>query len=144
MKTRITFIALLFIFAGITAYSQTVELAYNSEATVPQEPSKLPEMTMMAPSFVGGHEALADYISSNVEYPLLAKKRGVEGTVLVEYYIATDGSIENISVVQSVSIELDKEAIRLIQNMPKWTPAIQNNEPIRVKYTQPVKFELNF
>lgn len=144
MKTRITLIALCCL-AATTSFSQTTELAYANEGSVMvRESSKLPEMNTMAPSFAGGHEALADYMMSHVQYPESAKRQGIEGTVLLEYYITEDGTIENITVLKSVSSELDKEAIRLVQNMPNWNPAIQNNQPVRVKYQQPVKFELDF
>lgn len=144
MKTLKTIAALLLCFLTATAFSQ-VEIAYNSESNAPvEEVSKPVNMAISVPSFVGGPEALADYIHTNVKYPEFSKKHGIEGTVVLEYYITQNGAIEDIKVVKSVSPELDKEAMLVVENMPRWNPAVQNNRAIRVKYQLPVKFELHF
>ncbi|ELR68430.1 Regulatory sensor-transducer [Fulvivirga imtechensis AK7] len=144
MKTLKTIAVLLLCFLTATAFSQ-VEIAYNSESNAPvEEVSKPVNMAISAPSFVGGPEALADYMHTNVKYPEFSKKHGIEGTVVLEYYITREGTIENVKVIKSVSPELDKEAMIVAKNMPRWNPAIQNNRTIGVKYQLPVKFELHF
>jgi protein TonB len=96
----------------------------------------------MAPSFKGGNEALAEFMSANLDYPELAKRQGVEGTVILAYTITKNGEIKDIKVAQSVNKELDNEAIRLAKKMPKWTPAIKDGTAQDIKYQLPVKFEL--
>ncbi len=96
------------------------------------------------PTFRGGEDALARYITENLEYPSQAIRKGQEGTVIVSFYINADGSVEDIKIKKSVSEELDHAAISFIKAMPRWTPAIQNNQPQRVNYTFPITYSLNF
>lgn len=91
------------------------------------------------PKFIGGMQALMEYLQENVLYPENAMKRGEEGRVIVEFIVHRDGSIVEPVVIRSVSKELDMEAVRVIHNMPKWKPATKNGIPVRVKYTLPIK-----
>lgn len=145
MKTKIIFLALIFLLFVISfAFSQS-EIAMNSQALVSSHnTSNRTSATMMTPSFVGGNEALTAYMKTNLQYPEAAKKNGIEGTVVVEYYIRENGTIENVKVAKSANDLLNAEAIRLVQNMPLWNPAIQNGNPARVKYQLPVTFNLLF
>ncbi len=122
-----------------SAFSQA-EYAYNS--SVPEIVEDKNSSKMMAPSFKGGNEALAEFMSTNLLYPELAKRQGVEGTVILAYTITKNGEIKDIKVAQSVNKELDNEAIRLAKKMPKWTPAIKDGTARDIKYHLPVKFEL--
>jgi len=83
-----------------------------------------------------------DFIKSNLIYPQCALQEGIFGKVITQIIIEKDGSISNITIVKSIDPELDQEAIRLIQSMPKWIPGKQHNVPVRVKYTLPVMFNL--
>lgn len=94
------------------------------------------------PSFPGGFYSLIDYLSNNIQYPEECLKQKIEGKVLVEFVVETNGSISSITVKQSVHPLLDDEARRVISAMPRWFPAIQDNEPVRVKYTVPITFRL--
>lgn len=96
------------------------------------------------PEFIGGDEALIAYVNNNLKYPKSGIRKGHEGTVILSYFVATDGSIENITVKQSVCKELDKAAIQLVKEMPAWKPATFNNRVVRAKYSLPVTFELTF
>lgn len=86
--------------------------------------------------------ALFEYLSNNVQYPVVAEENGVQGRVIVTFIVEKDGSISNAKVVKAVDPSLDKEAIRLVESMPNWIPGKQNGEPVRVKYTVPVTFRL--
>ena len=94
------------------------------------------------PKYVGGMQALMEYLQENVSYPENAMKRGEEGRVIVEFIVHRDGSIVEPVVIRSVSKELDMEAIRVILNMPKWKPATKDGIPVRVKYTLPINFKI--
>jgi TonB family protein len=78
----------------------------------------------------------------NLKYPDDAKKKGIEGKVLVSFVIEKDGTLTVIKVIKSVSPDLDAEAIRVIARSPKWVPGIQNGRPVRVKYSVGVIFAL--
>lgn len=92
------------------------------------------------PQFKGGDGVMMDYINKNIVYPTEAKEKGILGRVVCTFTVERDGSISDIKVVKSVDPLLDKEAIRLIQSMPKWKPGKQGGKTVRVKYTLPVTF----
>lgn len=94
------------------------------------------------PEFPGGQEALNRYLVRNIKYPLLAQENGIQGRVVCQFVVNSDGSIVDIAVVRGVEESLDKEAIRVIQSMPKWTPGRQGGKSVRVKYTLPIRFKL--
>ena len=79
----------------------------------------------------------------NVKYPEEAQKQKIQGRVTVQFIIEKDGTITGVTVLRSVHPLLDKEAIRVVQNMPKWVPGTQRGEPVRVSYTAPINFRLN-
>lgn len=94
------------------------------------------------PEFPGGQEALNRYLVRNIKYPLLAQENGIQGRVVCQFVVNSDGSIVDIAVVRGVEESLDKEAIRVIKSMPKWTPGRQGGKSVRVKYTLPIRFQL--
>ena len=94
------------------------------------------------PQFPGGTKELMTFLSENVRYPETAHKAGVQGRVIANFIVEKDGSITEAKIVKSVSPELDAEALRVINSMPKWIPGMQNDEAVRVKYTIPVTFQL--
>jgi len=94
------------------------------------------------PEYPGGLPELMKYISMNVHYPEAATKTGTQGRVVVQFIIEEDGTVSDARVVQRVSDELDAEALRVVNAMPKWTPGRQKGQPVRVKYTLPVTFRL--
>ena len=94
------------------------------------------------PSFPGGDAALFKFLNENVKYPVIAQENGVQGRAICQFVVNRDGSIVDVEVVRSVDASLDKEAIRVIKSMPKWSPGQQRGKPVRVKYTLPVNFKL--
>lgn len=96
------------------------------------------EIAETQPSFPGGNSALLQYIQDNVRYPQEALKDNLEGRVGVNFTIERDGSITNVKVVKSVHPILDKEAVRVVESMPKWIPGRRNGESYRVNYHLPI------
>jgi protein TonB len=94
------------------------------------------------PSFPGGDADLFKFLSTNVKYPVIAQENGIQGRVICQFVVNKDGTIVDVEVVRSVDPSLDKEAIRVIKSMPKWSPGKQRGKPVRVKYTLPVNFKL--
>ena len=95
------------------------------------------------PKFPGGDNGLMTFLKNTIKYPEAAEKAGKQGRVVVTFVVNTDGSISDAKVARSVSEELDAEALRVINAMPKWTPGKQNGKDVRVKFTLPVTFKLN-
>ena len=88
----------------------------------------------------GGNKGLMTFIAQNLVYPVTAQENGVQGRVIVSFVVETDGSIINVKVARSVDPSLDREAMRVVKAMPKWTPGKKDGKPVRVKYTVPMVF----
>ena len=94
------------------------------------------------PEFPGGAAELYHYISKNIRYPQEAKEKGIQGRVFIGFIVEKDGSISNVRNLRGVDSELDAEAIRVIQSLPKWKPGKHNGEFVRVSYQIPIVFKL--
>lgn len=92
--------------------------------------------------FPGGMPALMSWLSNNIRYPETAQSLDIQGKVVVKFIVEKDGNIRNISVVRSVDMALDKEAIRLVKAMPRWKPGYVNGEAVRCYFTLPINFRL--
>ncbi|MCR4958794.1 MAG: TonB family protein [Prevotella sp.] len=104
------------------------------------EEQKIFDVVEQQPTFPGGDPRV--WIGNNIHYPPVAEENGVQGTVVCQFVVETDGSISNVTVARGADPSLDKEAVRVIKSMPKWVPGKQNGRNVRVKYTIPVKFQL--
>ena len=128
----------LFIIALLTLTGMSSAMA--QQEVVLEE--KVYEVVEEMPSFPGGQGAMFEFIANNIQYPIVAEENGVQGRVLVSFVIKKDGSLSNVRVVKSVDPALDKEAVRLIKSMPKWSPGIEKGQFVNVKFTVPVTFRL--
>jgi len=94
------------------------------------------------PKFSGGHTEVLKYLHKNLRYPAIAQENGIQGRVVVQCVINKDGSVSDVQVLQGVDPALDKEALRVVSTMPRWTPGKQRGKPVRVRYTLPITFRL--
>jgi TonB family protein len=94
----------------------------------------------VVPEFPGGDVALLKWISENIRYPGNAARNGIQGRVSCTFTVEKDGSVSNVQVVRPVDPELDAEAVRVLQTLPKFTPGRDKGEIVRVKYNIPVRF----
>lgn len=95
------------------------------------------------PEFIGGIEALYEFLQKNLLYPQSARENNVQGTVLIEFVVERDGSVSNVKVAAPLFPACDQEAVRVVQQLPKWKPGMQMNKPVRVYYNLPIKFTFN-
>ncbi len=95
------------------------------------------------PEFPGGNEKMMEFISSNTQYPQEAKNKGVQGRVLVNFVVDTDGSVTDVDVMKGIGGGCDEEAVRVVKSMPKWQPGMQRGKAVRVQYLVPVNFKLD-
>jgi TonB family protein len=93
------------------------------------------------PEFPGGEVALKAYLEKNVKMPVMAKENGVQGKVFITFMVEKDGSLSNPKVLRGIGYGCDDEAVRIIKNMPKWSPSKQNGQPVKVKYVLPIVFK---
>ena len=94
------------------------------------------------PEFPGGQASLLKFLATRIKYPTIAQENGIQGRVSCSFVVDTDGSLKDIKVLRGIDPSLDKEAVRVIGEMPKWKPGVQNNMVVAVKYTVPVTFHL--
>jgi protein TonB len=92
------------------------------------------------PCFPGGQGRLLEFIEENMRYPKECAEKGIYGRVIVAFIVERSGQLSNIRVVKSVHPALDKEALRIVNLMPRWIPGRQNGKTFRVKFLIPIKF----
>ena len=121
--------------------NDTKVVAVNTQKAYADEPVYTTVAHM--PSFPGGQMALMKYLSENIKYPAEAKKAGVKGRVFVHFIIEPNGKVDHIKILRGIGHGCDKEVIRVIEKMPKWTPGRnKDNKPVRTSFNLPVSFSL--
>ena len=109
---------------------------------VGEDPNKVYTIVEQQPEFEGGNGAMFKFIQKNMKYPATARRMGIEGSVFVSFVVDTEGKISEVQTVKGISADCDKEAIRVIQMMPRWKPGKQNGRPVKVRFVLPIKFQL--
>ncbi|MCH5216009.1 MAG: energy transducer TonB [Muribaculaceae bacterium] len=94
------------------------------------------------PEFPGGERALFNFINGEKRYPADAYSAGIEGRVLISFIIAADGTVSNATVVRGVDDSLNREAVRVVNLMPKWTPGKVDGETVNVRHVITIVFRL--
>lgn len=94
------------------------------------------------PEYPGGTNEMLKFIATTMEYPKIAQDNGIQGRVVCSFVVGKDGAVKDIEVIRGVDPSLDKEAVRIIGKMPKWTPGMQRGKQVQVKYTVPIIFSL--
>lgn len=95
------------------------------------------------PEYNGGQQALFEYIRNNVQYPVEAKEKGIEGKVYVQFVVTKTGEVSGVEVLGGVDPLLDQEARRVVENMPDWYPGKQKGENVHTYFQVPINFQLN-
>jgi len=104
---------------------------------------KKPYITVeQMPEFPGGQEAMNEYIYSNLHYPSTLVEMGIEGRVTLRFTVTKEGDIKDILVIRGVEKDMDREAIRVVDCIPKWEPGKQNGEAVDVYFTLPIVFRI--
>lgn len=115
----------------------------NAQKTVvSQTDPKVFDTVEQMPEYPGGMQAMIEFLQANMKYPENAAKQKVEGRVMVQFVVETDGSVTDVHVAKQVFPSLDAEAIRVVQAMPKWTPGKDKGRVVRVKYNLPIVFRM--
>lgn len=119
------------------------ELNQNQE--IVQEPVE-EEVFMIVeqmPEYPGGEEALRKFIAKNLKYPQVAQENGIQGKVYVTFIVDKQGNVTKATIARGIDTALDKEALRVINSLPRWTPGKQRGLPVNVSFTVPINFVLN-
>ncbi|TVR83902.1 MAG: energy transducer TonB [Saprospirales bacterium] len=106
------------------------------------QPAKVFTFVEQWPEFPGGERALYEFLAQNIVYPAVARSNNIEGTVVIQFVVREDGSIEDPKVVRGIGGGCDEEALRVVKQMPNWIPGEQQGLPVAVKYNIPIRFIL--
>ena len=94
------------------------------------------------PQYPGGAVEFLKWLTLNLRYPTVAKNNKTQGKVVAVFYVEKDGSITGIKITKSLSTECDREALRVLNMMPKWQPGVYHDQPCRTKVCIPIVFKL--
>ena len=94
------------------------------------------------PQFPGGRKELLKYMEENMVHPEEMRRLGMEGEVIMGFFVEPNGVISGVTVVKSLTKEFDDEAKRLVRNMPYWIPGKKNGVPVRYRMTMPINFKV--
>lgn len=128
-----------------------VTVKVNVEMPKPKKPVKIIEeeikddfvlFSEVAAKPKDGYKAFYQYIADHLKYPSQARRMGVEGRVFIQFIIEKDGSLTDIKVIKGIGSGCDEEAIRVLQDAPKWSPGRQRGREVRVRKSIPILFKL--
>ncbi|RTQ53685.1 energy transducer TonB [Hymenobacter gummosus] len=125
--------------AGPTTAETGPDVIGPSPSDLPDD-EKVYTYVEQMPQPPGGTEDLLQYLDRNVKYPALALRNQVEGKVFVNFIVRTDGQLSNFNITKGIGAGCDEEAIRVLRQMPRWSPGKQNGRAVNVSYTVPVTF----
>ncbi len=132
-------------------YKNGVVEIFTKDGTNKQEQKPVPVSSSnkvfakaeVAPKFPGGDTELMNYIHKEMVYPEACIKEKKQGRTVISFVVEKDGSLSDYKILRHVHDDMDKEAIRIVKSMPKWTPAIEKGKYVRCKYVIPVTFKLD-
>lgn len=110
---------------------------------IQEEVDKVYKEADVMPEFPGGMQELMTYMGNSIQYPEAAKSDGTEGKVFVQFVIDANGNVSQIEVVKGVRDDLDAEAVRVISEMPKWTPGKKDGNSVSVQMVLPISYKLS-
>lgn len=118
------------------------ESSEPSESSVQKDEEKVFTTAEKAPQFKGGDVNMYKFITQNMKYPEQAVKDNIQGRVVVQFVVKTDGTIGDVKVIRGVHELLDAEAVRVVKTMTDWIPGTLDGKPVNVWYAMPLTFKL--
>ncbi|MDP2043398.1 M56 family metallopeptidase [Algoriphagus sp.] len=115
---------------------------YQNPVYEPKEYDQVFDVVEQQPNPPGGMSGWNQYLATNLQYPFEARRRGIEGTVIVVFEIHPDGSIKNVEILRGIGGGADQEALRVVMNSPKWEPGKQRGREVITRMRLPIRFKL--
>ena len=140
---RFKFVLLTLLMVALLLGNSINVVACNSEIDNITQQEEIYHLPDKMPKFKGGETGLAKFLKENVKYPNIARENGVQGRVLVEFIVEKNGSITNVKIIKGVEPNLNNEALRVVNMMPRWKPGKHNGKKVRVRYSMPIHFRLS-
>ena len=131
---------------AIVAYAKpkaetVADLTPNAATFMPDD--KIYDIVEVNAEFPGGDAACYKWLADHLKYPVEAQKNGIQGRVMVNFVVEQDGSITQAKAIRSPHELLSKEALRIVNAMPKWKPAENGGKVVRSRFILPISFRLN-
>jgi len=117
------------------AIAENGVIAISTEMEIYQIVEEMPE-------FPGGKMNLREVLKTNLIYPEIALKKGIQGTVYIRFVVSEDGSVADVKIEKGVDQTLDDKVLQVVKNLPKWRPGKQRGMPVKVSYEIPVRFRI--
>ena len=134
-KILFTFIAFICL---LSAKAQKTDTVKNND-----DANKIFVSVEKPPQFPGGMGEFYRFVAKTARYPASAREQNQQGKVILSMIVEKDGSLSNIKVVRGVSVDIDKEALRVMNLSPKWEPGMENGRAVRAAYSVPISFTLD-
>ncbi|HSO88406.1 MAG TPA: energy transducer TonB [Draconibacterium sp.] len=134
MKTIKWFIAVTVVFAAVLCQAQSKE--NKSKDGVYQQVEVMPE-------YPGGETALMNDLIGAIKYPEEARKKGIQGKVFVSFVVDEQGKVTNAKIERGVEPSLDKESLRVVNELKTWKPGKERGKAVKVAYTIPINYALD-
>jgi TonB family protein len=144
LKKKLLFSALFALSLSVVSYAQLLA-AYNSGDTNPTvQADQMPYFRGCTNLSDGSlekracsHQAMINYIAKNLEVP----QSGVEtGVVYVSFWVDEIGKLKDATILRGLSKDYDAAALKVVNHMPDWEPALLNGNSVKVKMTLPIRF----
>lgn len=139
---KILIISILAFLANLTVEGQNLTDSPKDTTRVEKEYAEPFMYVEQMPSFPGGQEAMDMYIYNELKYPAEAKEKGISGQVIVQFVVSKEGEIQKAKIARGIGGGCNEEALRIVNSMPKWNPAMHNGRNVAVTFTLPIKFAL--
>lgn len=123
-------------------FPETLVIPFENPVNTFQTADEVFDVVEVQPNPEGGMAGWNKYLATNLQYPALAREKGIEGTVIVVFEIHTDGSIHNVEILRGIGGGADEEAVRVVQNAPKWVPGKQRGREVITRMRLPIRFKL--
>lgn len=128
--------------ASMDQFSETLTIPFENPVNTFESANAVFDVVEEQPNPAGGMSGWNNYLTRNLQYPAQARRMGIEGTVIVVFEIHTDGSIDNVEILRGIGGGADEEAVRVVQNSPKWKPGKQRGREVITRMRLPIRFKL--
>jgi protein TonB len=128
---------LLILFLSLVSFTEI-----NAQVKDKVKKDKAIEYVDKMPEYPGGEMEMLLFLSQNIKYPKKAQLKNIEGKVEIGFVVTENGSIKNIKILKEIGDGCGIEAVRVVKLMPKWSPGMMKNKPVKVRYSLPINFTL--
>lgn len=119
------------------------EVKFVMEELEEEKAEEIFDMVEDAPEPIGGIKSFYTYVSEHMKYPSKALEMEIQGKVFIKFVVDKDGSLMNVVVLKGIGGGCDEEAVKVVQNAPKWKPGKQRGRPVKVYMVLPIVFKLH-